>query len=53
MNVYLMVGLMVFMNVIRDWNWVWEPRKFGAIGDEVEGELQVSGLWIGGCIFGF
>ena len=27
--------------------------KFGAIGYEVEGELQVSGLWIGGCIFGF
>ena len=24
---YLMVGLMVFMNVIRNWGWVREPRK--------------------------
>ena len=26
-NVYLIVGLIVFMNVIKDLSWEWEPRK--------------------------
>ena len=26
-NVYLIVGMIVFVNVIKDLSWVWEPRK--------------------------
>ena len=26
-NVYLIVELIVFMNVIKDLSWEWEPRK--------------------------
>ena len=26
-EVYLIVGLIVFMNVIKDLSWEWEPRK--------------------------